>query len=113
MKTVCGGNTQRLDHTRAKAASSGGVAFYLDRHVTERIMRHTYGVILDVPYHPEDPEHQDRSKDLKEDPNSGKKYVRGGFFALVTRVSQVYSISSPITNLGQSLGSVGEGGQGL
>ncbi|KIO27484.1 hypothetical protein M407DRAFT_23298 [Tulasnella calospora MUT 4182] len=76
---------KRADNDMAKAASSGGVAFYLDRHVTERIMRHTYGVILDVPYHPEDPEHQDRNQDLKVDPNSGKQYVRGGFFALVTR----------------------------
>lgn len=98
---------------RAKAAARGGVACYLDRHVTERIMRHTYGVILDVPFHPEDPEHQDRSQDLKEDPNSGKQYVRGGFSALVTRVNHVHSILGPIIDLEECLGSVSEGGQGL
>ncbi|KAG8903490.1 hypothetical protein FRC01_009181, partial [Tulasnella sp. 417] len=76
---------KRADSGMAKAAAHGGVAFYLDRHVAERIMRHTYGVILDVPYHPEDPEHEDRNQDMKEDPNSGKRYVRGGFSALVTR----------------------------
>ncbi|KAG9044028.1 hypothetical protein FS837_008864 [Tulasnella sp. UAMH 9824] len=86
---------RQADDGVAKPASSGGVAFYLDRHVAERIMRHTYGVILDVPYHREDPEHEQRQEDLKQDAVSGKKFVRNGFFALVTRgqvvkVDQVY-----------------------
>lgn len=69
------------------------MAFYLDRHVTERIMRQTYGVILDVPYHSDDPEHLERKEDLKKDPLSAKEFVRNGFFALVTRVNRVDQVS--------------------
>ncbi|KAG8945114.1 hypothetical protein FRC04_001180 [Tulasnella sp. 424] len=76
---------KRAESDMAKAAAYGGVAFYLDRHVAEREMRHTYGVILDVPYHSDDPEHEERSEDLKTDPITGKKFVRDGFFAIVTR----------------------------
>ncbi|KAG8929076.1 hypothetical protein FRC01_004908 [Tulasnella sp. 417] len=86
---------KRADSNTAKAVAHGGVAFYLDRNVTERAMRFTYGVSLEPGYNPSDPEHQARRQRLDTDPISGAKYVKGGFFALVkkgqlVRVDNVY-----------------------
>lgn len=78
---------QPLDYHRAKAVAHGGIAFYLDRNVTERTMRYTYGVSLQPGYNPSNPEHQARRDTLYTDPISGNEYIRGGFFALVKKVS--------------------------
>ncbi|KAG9043148.1 hypothetical protein FS837_009947 [Tulasnella sp. UAMH 9824] len=76
---------KRADSNTAKAVAHGGVAFYLDRNVTERTMRHTYGVSLQPSYNPSNSEHQARTDKLRTDPISGHTYVKGGFFALVKK----------------------------
>lgn len=74
-------------YCRAKAVAHGGVAFYLDRNVTERTMRHTYGVTLRPSYDSSNSEHQARRLKLWTDPISGTVYVEDGFFALVKKAS--------------------------
>ncbi|KAG8929277.1 hypothetical protein FRC00_001494 [Tulasnella sp. 408] len=69
----------------AKAVAHGGVGFYLDRNVTERTMRHTYGVSLRPWFDSSNPEHQARSSKAEKDPISGITYVDGGFCALVKK----------------------------
>ncbi|KIO22622.1 hypothetical protein M407DRAFT_79043 [Tulasnella calospora MUT 4182] len=78
---------KRADSNTAKAVAHGGMAFYLDRNVTERTMRYTYGVSLQPGYNPSNPEHQARRHTLYTDPISGREYVKDGFFALVKKVS--------------------------
>ncbi|KAG8913582.1 hypothetical protein FRC00_002091 [Tulasnella sp. 408] len=84
---------KRADSNTAKAVAHGGVAFYLDRNVTERTMRHTYGVSLRPWFNPSNPEHQARSHASEKDPISGITYLDGGFFALVKK-GQVVEVDS-------------------
>ncbi|KIO27477.1 glycoside hydrolase family 11 protein [Tulasnella calospora MUT 4182] len=76
---------KRADSNTAKAVAHGAVAFYLDRNVTERKMRYTYGVSLEPSYNPSDPEHKARRRTLYTDQISGMQYVKSGFFALVNK----------------------------
>ncbi|KAG8922380.1 hypothetical protein FRC00_007507 [Tulasnella sp. 408] len=82
-----------LNVDRAKAVAHGGVAFYLDRNVTERTMRHTYGVTLRPSYNSSNTEHQARRDKLERDSISGITFVKGGFFALVKK-GQVVKVDS-------------------
>lgn len=75
-----------FDVCRAKAAAHGGVAFYLDRYITERTMRFTYGLVLGMTYDPTDPEHVKRAHKLRTDPTSGRVTIPGGFSPLVRKV---------------------------
>ncbi|KIO27480.1 hypothetical protein M407DRAFT_57882, partial [Tulasnella calospora MUT 4182] len=52
---------KRADSNTAKAVAHGGVAFYLDRYVTERTMRFTYGLTLQPDYDSSNPEHKERA----------------------------------------------------
>ncbi|KAG9009250.1 hypothetical protein FRB90_008494 [Tulasnella sp. 427] len=76
---------KRADSNTAKAVAHGGVAFYLDRNIAERRMRHTYGVSLCPGYEPSNPEHRARTHLLSTDSISGITYVTGGFFTLVKK----------------------------
>ncbi|KIO27478.1 hypothetical protein M407DRAFT_23293 [Tulasnella calospora MUT 4182] len=75
----------RADSNTSKAVAHGGVAFYLDRYITERTMRFTYGLILGMSYDPTDPEHAKRAHKLRTDPISGRVTVPGGFRPLVRK----------------------------
>ncbi|KIO27471.1 hypothetical protein M407DRAFT_232728 [Tulasnella calospora MUT 4182] len=88
---------------RAKAVAHGGVAFYLDRNVTERTMRHTYGVSLRPWFDPSDPEHQARSHMADKHPISGITYLDGGFFPLVKK-GQVVNVDSVYRKSARSMG---------
>ncbi|KAG8937827.1 hypothetical protein FRC00_000351 [Tulasnella sp. 408] len=77
---------KRADSNTAKAVAHGGVAFYLDRFVAERIMRYTYGVGTQPSYNPSNPEHAARAHKLEMDHVSGITYVQGGFSTLVKKV---------------------------
>ncbi|KAG8929074.1 hypothetical protein FRC01_004906 [Tulasnella sp. 417] len=76
---------KRADSNTAKAVSHGAVAFYLDRNVTERRMRHTYGISVYPGYNPLDPEHKARTHNLTTDSISGITYIMGGFSTLVEK----------------------------
>ncbi|KAJ7214941.1 hypothetical protein GGX14DRAFT_609817, partial [Mycena pura] len=52
----------RPDSHVNKAVSDGAVSFYLDRFVTARIAKDTYGIECGVKYNPSDAEHASRSK---------------------------------------------------
>lgn len=56
----------RLAHdlSRNKAVAEGAISWYLDRFVTGRIVKHTYGTPSTVEFNPSDPEHCERS-DMK------------------------------------------------
>lgn len=71
----------------AKAVAHGGVAFYLDRYVTERTMRYTYGIFTQPCYDPSNSEHSARAHKLDTDSISGITYVDGGFSTIVKKVS--------------------------
>ncbi|KAG9009248.1 hypothetical protein FRB90_008492 [Tulasnella sp. 427] len=76
---------KRADSNTAKAVAHGGAAFYLDRNVTERKMRFTYGVSLRPSYDSSNVEHETRKKSMQTDPVSGIQYIPGGFFTLVKK----------------------------
>ncbi|KIO22620.1 hypothetical protein M407DRAFT_216241 [Tulasnella calospora MUT 4182] len=78
---------KRADSNTAKAVAHGAVAFHLDRSVSERKMRYTYGVSVSAGYNPLDSEHQARTHRLTTDPISGATYVTGAFSTLVQKVS--------------------------
>ncbi|KAL0571653.1 hypothetical protein V5O48_010311 [Marasmius crinis-equi] len=49
---------------RNKAAAKGGVSYYIDRIVSSRVCRHTYGIHCHIDYHPADPEHLRRKNNV-------------------------------------------------
>ncbi|KAG8909730.1 hypothetical protein FRC01_006753 [Tulasnella sp. 417] len=66
-------------------------------------MRFTYGLFLDKPYNPSDPEHKKRAHKLRTDPTSGEVTVQGGFNTLVqkgqlVKVDSVYRQSVTTVN---------------
>ncbi|KIO22616.1 hypothetical protein M407DRAFT_27874 [Tulasnella calospora MUT 4182] len=95
---------RRADSNTAKAVAHGGVAFYLDRNVTERTMRHTYGVSLRPWFDSSNPEHQARSHMSKTNPVTGLKNVDGGFFPIVKK-GQVVKVDSVYRQGSQSVAS--------
>ncbi|KAG8918710.1 hypothetical protein FRC02_002157, partial [Tulasnella sp. 418] len=79
----------RADTMTAKAAANGAIGYYLDRRVSARIAKWTYGVYMSPQFDPSDKEHALRLKDVHQDSASGRKFVDGGFHAHVTRGTAV------------------------
>jgi hypothetical protein len=70
---------------RNKAVSDGAVSSYLNSIVTARIARFSYGVMRNVEYDPNDPEHWKREEDILCRP-SGRKLVPNGFEIMLAKV---------------------------
>ena len=70
---------------RNKAVAIGAVSYYIDRFVTTRVSKFTYGVSCDITYNPSYPAHAMRFDKSYVDA-VGKTYVRGAFATMLTRV---------------------------
>ncbi|PPR02811.1 hypothetical protein CVT26_009597 [Gymnopilus dilepis] len=71
-----------------KAVSHGTISFYLDHFVQSRISKFTYGTMLEVPYNPNDLEHQRRLDKVYTTP-AGEKRVPRGFDVILPKGTQV------------------------
>ncbi|TFK95589.1 hypothetical protein BDV98DRAFT_556293 [Pterulicium gracile] len=70
----------RPENHMNKAVANGGISFHLDRFVTSRVARFTYGIGCNTLYNPEDPEHRGRHSYVSFD---GEKYVSDVFSAIL------------------------------
>ena len=70
---------------RNKAVSDGAVSSYMSSIVAARIARFSYGVMRNVEYNPDDPEHRKRVGDLLYRP-SGRKMVPDAFEVMLAKV---------------------------
>lgn len=68
-----------------KVVADGAVSFYLDRLVTARVARHTYGVPCYVLYDSADLEHLSRSPSVFVDAD-GEEYLPNVFSSILTKV---------------------------
>ncbi|KAI0704701.1 hypothetical protein C8Q76DRAFT_801605 [Earliella scabrosa] len=75
-------------HT-SKAVSEGAVAYYLDRSVTARVMKATYGTECAVAYDPSKPEHAPRSG-AKVTRSSGRVVLSGAFSSILCEGTLVH-----------------------
>ncbi|TEB26609.1 hypothetical protein FA13DRAFT_1795529 [Coprinellus micaceus] len=71
-----------------KAVSDGAVSSYLNSIVTARIARFSYGVMRNVEYNTDDPEHRRRIGDLLYRP-SGRKLVPDAFEVMLAKGTKV------------------------
>ncbi|KAF9465189.1 hypothetical protein BDZ94DRAFT_1307339 [Collybia nuda] len=58
--TPLGVNLCRPDSHLNKAVADGAISFYIDHAVTCRVSKNTYGVVQQIPYNLNDPEHVER-----------------------------------------------------
>ncbi|KAI1793701.1 hypothetical protein LXA43DRAFT_201572 [Ganoderma leucocontextum] len=85
----------RPDSHTNKAVAHGAVSFYLDRFVSSRVMKVTYGTEFSVEYDPDDPEHFARRYQQAVRP-SGRVYLPSAFSIILqkgTRVREKEEIS--------------------
>ncbi|TFK80413.1 hypothetical protein K466DRAFT_532982 [Polyporus arcularius HHB13444] len=78
----------RPDTHTSKAVSEGAVSFYLDRFVSARVIRTTYGVACNHDYEPNDPEHAARALWKFVRP-SGRVVLPNGFSPILTKGTRV------------------------
>ncbi|KAI0708754.1 hypothetical protein C8T65DRAFT_740136 [Cerioporus squamosus] len=78
----------RPDTHTSKAVSEGAVSFYLDRFVSARVIRTTYGVACNHDYVPNDPEHATRTLWRIIRP-SGRVVLPNGFSPILTKGTRV------------------------
>ncbi|RPD70094.1 hypothetical protein L226DRAFT_256752 [Lentinus tigrinus ALCF2SS1-7] len=78
----------RPDTHTSKAVSEGAVSFYLDRFVSARLIRTTYGVSCNHDYVPNDPEHATRTLWRIIRP-SGRVVLPNGFSPILTKGTRV------------------------
>ena len=78
-----------LSHSN-KAVAIGAVSYYIDHFVTGRISKFTYGVGYNIIYKSSDPERA-RRFDKSYVNAMGKRYVRGAFDTMLTRVRHAQS----------------------
>ncbi|KAH9940124.1 uncharacterized protein BXZ73DRAFT_43112 [Epithele typhae] len=87
----------RPDSHTDKAVSSGALCYYLERFVTARVARMTYGIEVACEYDPNDPEHTARRTMTYVDAR-GIVSLSNGFFSMLkrgTRVRETEEISYP------------------
>ncbi|KAG8893586.1 hypothetical protein FRB99_001857, partial [Tulasnella sp. 403] len=78
-------NLKRADSHTAKAVAHGAVAWYLDRLVTARVAKHTYGTDYLAVFNRSDEEHRSRSHLCTISDASGLMFIGPLFRALVTK----------------------------
>ncbi|EEB94801.1 hypothetical protein MPER_06328, partial [Moniliophthora perniciosa FA553] len=71
-----------------KATADGGVSFYLDRCVSARVARWTYGTSCGIPFKQNDPEHISRKNTVYQ-MYSGGRYVPSSFSNILSKGTQV------------------------
>ena len=71
---------------RNKAVSDGAISFYMHHIVRTRVSKFTYGTFCQIPYNPNDPDHQSRSHDSYEE-DSGEIVIDGVFDIILPKVS--------------------------
>ena len=74
-----------LTHRRGKAVANGAVSYYLDRLVTVRIARTTFGSKMNTHYQPNNPEHQRRASTLHTN-LAGEQVVPNAFRVILPKV---------------------------
>ena len=74
---------------RNKAVADGAVSFYLDRRVSVRVAKNTYGVECVTSFDPANIEHLVRSN-TKFTGLSGQQYIRNKFTAILAKVCGNY-----------------------
>ncbi|KAI0738326.1 hypothetical protein C8Q80DRAFT_1275839 [Daedaleopsis nitida] len=92
-------NLCRPDSHSNKAVAHGAVCHYLERFVSARVMKMTYGVEIVVDYNANDPEHYMRRGTLFVR-SSGRNMIKGGYSSILTkgtRVRENEEISQPYT----------------
>ena len=77
-----------------KAVAVGAVSFYVDRFVTGRISKFTYGVPGTIPYQPSDPEHVVREYKMYVNP-AGEKRIPNRFWIMLSRVCHPPPFADP------------------
>ena len=70
-----------------KAVSDGAISFYVDRYVSSRISRYTFGVYLHNLYDPTNPEHIKRIRTKMEYPDHEER-IPGLFSVILPKVSR-------------------------
>ena len=78
--------TKQKNFIRNKAVSDGAISFYLDHFVRTRVSKFTYGVICNILYDRNDPEHKSRS-DKVFTAASGDKRINGFFDIILPKVA--------------------------
>ncbi len=73
------------DTNRSKAVAEGAASFFLQKFVSSRVAKFTYGTEVSFVYDGGDPEHHARRFKLKTGP-SGRTLVPEGFCAVLTKV---------------------------
>jgi hypothetical protein len=73
-----------------KAVAVGAVSYYVDRFVTGRISKFTYGVPCSTLYDPSDPEHVRRERQSFVN-SMGEKCIPGHFDTMLSRVRHAQS----------------------
>ena len=68
-----------------KAVAHGAISFFIDRRVKIRVAKYTFGVCCNIPYRPDDEEH-DRREASKYMSASGAWYIPGAFEIILPRV---------------------------
>ncbi|KAL1693048.1 hypothetical protein GGG16DRAFT_123573 [Schizophyllum commune] len=82
-------NVCRPDTHVNKAVADGGVLFMLNGSVTTRVSRYTYGVVCEVLYSPELPDHLKRKESSYINSLSGDVYLSGSFAIILPENTQV------------------------
>jgi hypothetical protein len=75
----------RLTHCRGKAVADGAVSYYLDRLVSVRIARTTFGSKVNRRYKPSNPEHRRRASTVYTDIDD-EQFVPNGFSVILAKV---------------------------
>lgn len=86
-----------------KAVAEGGVSFYLEHFVSARIIKVTYGTVINTSYDPSDPEHVARNWKKIVRP-SGRVVVPEFFSSILTKVSRPLSHLKHLTDLHHRFG---------
>jgi hypothetical protein len=71
-----------------KAVSDGAAAFYLDHYVESRLSRVCFGVVINMNYKAENPDHVRRKALAKPNPSTGVLCFSGSFSAILPKVSR-------------------------
>ncbi|KIL55234.1 hypothetical protein M378DRAFT_134237 [Amanita muscaria Koide BX008] len=74
---------------RRKEVADGAVSWYLDRCVSARVARYSYGVAVDLEFDPSNPEHACRES-TKFTYVNGKSFIPGGFLTMLKRDAGVF-----------------------
>ncbi|KAF9047815.1 hypothetical protein BJ165DRAFT_1344346 [Panaeolus papilionaceus] len=81
-------DVSRPDRLVNKAVANGAISFYLDHLVSTRIAKFDYGTQACVAFRPDDPDHQQRSKNTFVGA-SGRTWIKGLFSSILPKDTKV------------------------